>query len=72
MRADLATILVEVSVAGELPVLRSLSPASLVAVVDVSGLEEGQHALPVQVTLPPGLQVVGVEPATVTVALSLR
>jgi YbbR domain-containing protein len=72
MRADLATILVEVSVAGELPVLRSLAPASLVAVVDVSGLEEGQHALPVQVTLPPGLQVVGVEPATVTVALSLR
>lgn len=71
VRADLATALVEVSVAGELPVLRALSPASLVAVVDVSGLGEGQHALPVQVTVPPGLQVVGVEPATVTVKLSL-
>ena len=69
MRADLTTTLVEVRVAGELPVLRALSPASLVAVVDVSGLEVGQHALPVQVTVPPGLQVVGVEPATVIVTL---
>ena len=71
VRADLATTLVEVSVAGELPLLRALSPASLVAVVDVSGLREGQHALPVQVTVPPGLRVVGVEPAIVTVKLSL-
>jgi YbbR domain-containing protein len=71
MRADLATTLVEVSVAGEIPVLRALSPASLVAVVDVSGLPEGQHALPVQVTAPPGLQVMGVEPATVIVTVSL-
>ena len=69
MRADLTTTLVEVRVAGELPVLRALSPASLMAVVDVSGLEEGQHALPVQVTVPPGLRVVGVEPATVIVTL---
>ena len=70
LRAELATALVEVRVAGEIPVLRSLSPASLTAVVDVSGLREGQHALPVQVTAPPGVQVVGVEPATVTVTIS--
>jgi YbbR domain-containing protein len=71
MRAELVTTLVEVSVAGELPVLRALSPASLTAVVDVSGLQEGQHSLPVQVTVPPGLQTVGVEPATVVVKLNL-
>ena len=70
LRADLATTLVEVRVAGEIPVLRALSPTSLAAVVDASGLREGQHVLPVQVTVPPGVQVVGVEPATVIVTLS--
>jgi YbbR domain-containing protein len=70
LRAELATTLVEVRVAGEIPVLRALSPTSLTAVVDASGLGEGQHVLPVQVTAPPGVQVVGVEPATVIVTLS--
>lgn len=70
LRAGLVTSLVEVSVAGEIPVLRALSPASLAAVVDVSGLGEGQHTLPVQVTVPPGVQLMGVEPASVTVTLS--
>jgi YbbR domain-containing protein len=70
LRADVATPLVEVRVAGEIPVLRSLSPSSLAAVVDVSGLGAGQHDLPVQVTAPPGVQVVGVEPPTVVVTLS--
>jgi YbbR domain-containing protein len=70
LRAELATTLVEVRVAGEIPVLRALSPTSLAAVVDASGLREGQHVLPVQVTAPPGVQVVGVEPATVIVTLS--
>jgi len=70
LRSELTTTLVEARVAGEIPVLRALSPASLVAAVDVSGLQAGQHVLPVQVTAPPGVQVVGVEPATVTVTLS--
>jgi YbbR domain-containing protein len=70
LRAELATTLVEVRVSGEIPVLRALSPTSLAAVVDASGLGEGQHALPVQVTVPQGVQVVGVEPATVIVTLS--
>ena len=70
LRADLSTALVEVRVAGEIPVLRALSPATLTAVVDASGLQAGQHDLSVQVTAPPGVQVVGVEPASVTVTLS--
>jgi YbbR domain-containing protein len=70
LRAEVAATLVEVRVAGEIPVLRSLSPSSLVAVVDASGLGAGQHDLPVQVTAPPGVQVVGVEPSTVPVTLS--
>jgi YbbR domain-containing protein len=70
LRADVAATLVEVRVEGEIPVLRSLSPSSLVAVVDASGLGAGQHDLPVQVTAPPGVQVVGVEPSTVPVTLS--
>jgi YbbR domain-containing protein len=70
LRADVAATLVQVRVAGEIPVLRSLSPSSLAAVVDVSGLRTGQHDLPVQVTAPPGVQVVGVEPSTVLVTLN--
>jgi YbbR domain-containing protein len=70
LRAEVAATLVEVRVAGEIPVLRSLSPSSLVSVVDVSGLGAGQHDLPVHVTAPPGVQVVGVEPSTVLVTLS--
>jgi YbbR domain-containing protein len=70
LRAEITATLVEVRVSGEIPVLRSLSPTSLAAVVDASGLGEGQHTLPVQVTVPQGVQVVGVEPATVTVTLS--
>jgi YbbR domain-containing protein len=70
LRAELATTLVEVRVSGEIPVLRSLSPSSLTAVVDASGLQAGQQALPVQVTAPPGVQVVGVVPATMIVTLS--
>lgn len=70
LRAEVGATLVEVRVAGEIPVLRSLSPTSLVAVVDVSGLGVGQHALPVRVTAPSGVEVVGVEPPTVLVTLS--
>ena len=70
LRAELATTLIEVRVSGEIPVLRSLSPTSLTAVVDVAGLGEGQHTLPVQVTVPQGVQVVGVEPPNVIVTLS--
>lgn len=69
LRATLGANLVEVRVAGGVPDLRALSPEGVTAVVDVSGLQEGNHALPVQVTLPPGLQVVSVEPATVLVTI---
>lgn len=71
LRANLGTNLVEVRVAGQIPELRELSPAGVTAVVDVSGLQEGEHTVPVQVTLPPGLQVAGVEPATVLVILEV-
>jgi YbbR domain-containing protein len=70
LRAEMATTMVEVRVSGQIPVLRALSPDSLAASVDISGLREGEYVLPVQVTAPPGVQVVGVEPATVTVTLS--
>ena len=70
LNASVAAPLVEVRVTGEIPVLRALSPSSVSAVVDVSGLPAGQHVLPVQATAPPGVQVAGVEPATVIVTLS--
>ena len=69
MRGDLGANLVEVTVAGDLPVLRALTPSSLTATVDVSGLQEGKHSLPVRMTAPSGVQVVNVDPATVTVTL---
>jgi YbbR domain-containing protein len=69
LKASLGTNLVEVRVAGGIPDLRALSPAGVTAVIDAAGLQEGVHSLPVQVTLPPGLQVVSVEPATVVVTI---
>jgi YbbR domain-containing protein len=72
LQVGATTALVEVRVAGEIPVLRALSPSSLLAAVDVSGLPAGQHVLPVQATAPPGVQVAGVEPATVVVTLSAQ
>jgi YbbR domain-containing protein len=72
LRADMATTLVEVRITGEIPVLQALSPSNLTAVVDTSGLGEGQHTLPVQVTAPPGVQVVGESPASVVVTLSTQ
>src|SRR3990170_3857853 len=62
--ASLSLALVRVRVAGELPVLSGPTPGRLAAVVDVSGLGEGAHTVPLRVEAPAGVQVVSVEPAT--------
>ena len=69
LTATLSTGLVLVRVGGELPVLRSLTPSSLSAVVDVSGLGEGTHTVPLRIEAPPGVQVVSMEPPTAVVTI---
>ena len=70
LSASLFPGLVLVRVSGEVPVLRSLTPASLTAVVDLSGLGAGTHTVPLRVDAPPGVLVVSIEPveAVVTIA----
>ena len=68
--ASLSLGLVKVRVAGELPVLSTLTPARLSAVVDVSGLGEGTHTVPLRIEAPAGVQVVAVEPATAVVTIA--
>lgn len=61
--------LVEVRLAGPLPLLRTLSPDQVVVIADLSGLGKGMHRLELQVQVPTGLRLVAVAPATLEVEL---
>ncbi len=58
---------VRVAVRGRRDLVDTLTASGLDASVDVGGLAEGQYRLPVRVSVPPGVMVVGVEPAEVQV-----
>jgi YbbR domain-containing protein len=62
---------VAVTLTGSEQVLASISPASITVTIDVSGLGEGLHAVPVEVTPPPGTTVTRVEPGELGVAITL-
>ena len=59
---------VDIKVQGTDQALSSLTPGSVQASVDLTGLAEGTHVVPVKVTLPEGLELV--ENVTVSVTLS--
>lgn len=61
-----------VTLSGDVPTLQSITPESIVVAADAAGLAAGLHALPLQVTAPPGLTVVRVEPAEAAFALAPR
>jgi YbbR domain-containing protein len=60
---------VEVTLSGDLPTLQAVDPATVVATVDVTGLRPGVYEVAPRVTVPPGLTLVGVAPARVTVVI---
>jgi YbbR domain-containing protein len=69
LRVVSATSLVEVTLQGELPTLRNVSPDQVTASVDLSGLGAGSHRLEPQVEAPAGLEVADMSPTSVEVVL---
>ncbi len=69
----LATVVpstVSVTVAGEMPVLQTLTADEITVTVDLSDLSPGTHRLAPVVELPAGLELVGVDPVEVVVTVS--
>jgi YbbR domain-containing protein len=60
---------VAVTLSGPIPTLDAVDGGSLTAFVDVSGLGAGSHDVQVTVSVPDGLKLVGVSPATVRVEI---
>jgi YbbR domain-containing protein len=67
---DLSTDRVLVTIGGSIADLDRLSGASLVLTVDVTGLEDGPHNVPVSANLQTGLTLVGASPNPVEVTVS--
>jgi YbbR domain-containing protein len=70
LQAALQTSSVNLRLRGDLPTLRGLSPASVTATVNASGLDVGIHVLNVTVSVPPNVEVASVDPTSVVVVLS--
>jgi hypothetical protein len=60
---------VEVTLQGELPTLRNVSPDQVTATVDLSGLGAGSYRLEPKVAAPAGLKVANISPASIEVVL---
>ncbi len=63
---------VEVELLGELPTLRALRPNDIAATINLSGLDEGTHAVNVSVSAPADTLVAGISPETIEVTLESR
>jgi YbbR domain-containing protein len=59
-----------VTLSGDVPTLRALTPESITAFIDAQDLEAGLHVVPVQVTPPVGTTIVRIDPAEAGVALA--
>jgi YbbR domain-containing protein len=62
---------VTVTLTGDVPLLESLSPASINASVDVQDLGEGLHSVPVTVSAPPGTEITAIDPPEIGVGITL-
>ena len=69
LRVVSVTPLVEVTLQGELPTLRNVSPDQVTATVDLSGLGAGSYRLEPKVEAPAGLKVANISPASIEVVL---
>ena len=65
LRVVSITSLVQVTLQGELPTLRNVSPDQVTVSVDLTGLGAGTHRLEPQVNAPTGLQVADISPTSV-------
>jgi YbbR domain-containing protein len=69
LRVVSVTPLVEVTLQGELPTLRNVSPDQVTASVDLSGLGAGSYRLEPKVEPPAGLKVANISPSSIEVVL---
>jgi YbbR domain-containing protein len=60
-----------VTVRGTAAAVDGLDPADVTPVVDVTGLEPGEHVLAAEVNLPNGIELVSISPGTVTVLIEI-
>ena len=70
--ATLSPKVINVTVSGLMPVLQALDPASIVARVDLAGLEPGVYTVTPTVDLPDGVTLVGTDPIEITVGVSAQ
>jgi YbbR domain-containing protein len=60
---------VAVTLGGTVNALAALDPATLSVTLDATGLAPGSHVLEATLTVPRGITLVGISPATVTVTI---
>ncbi len=63
---------VTVTLAGEVPLLQSLTPESILAIADVQGLGAGLHLVPVNVSAPGNTTIIRIDPGQAGIALAPR
>lgn len=63
---------IRVTLSGDVPVLQSLGPESIVAIADAQGLGPGFHALSLNITPPAGTTLVSADPQALGVAITQR
>jgi YbbR domain-containing protein len=63
---------VTVTLAGDVPTLQTITPESIVVIVDVQGLPAGLHSVPMEITPPAGTTVVRSDPPELGIALVER
>ncbi len=69
LRASLQTSAIALRLTGELPTLRTATPANVRATVSATGLDEGVHVLKPTFSVPEGVQVSSFDPAQVVVVI---
>ena len=70
LTANLQTSALIFRLAGDLPTLKALNASSVSATVNVEDLEAGVHVLTPTITVPPGVEVVSIDPEQVVIVLS--
>ena len=63
---------VSVTLTGDVPTLRSITPESIVVIADAAGLFSGIHAVPLQITAPGGTSIVRSDPGELGIGLVAR
>jgi YbbR domain-containing protein len=67
----LSTPSITVTIGGATAALDAFDTSTLTATVSVAGLDAGVHAVPVSISLPPGIKMLSMNPATIQVTVTV-